>query len=200
VTCSAGPSSNETDLIRAIQRGDAGSAARLYHRVRPSIERALRRTLRGGSDDFEDLVQVTFERLLRTVVERKFQGRSQLGTWASSIAVHVAIDAIRRRIREQRVFAEAASESSFVSDAFCERRLEARCEVRRILAVLSRMKPQLARMVVAHDVLGHDVKSVAALEGLNANTAQSRLRRARLELLRRVQASVASPGDFDGAG
>src|SRR5688572_12386979 len=90
-------------LVEAIQAGDARAAAPLYAALRPSIERTLYRVLHGRPPEFDDLMQTTYERVLRTTARGDFEGRSQLKTWASSIAAHTAVDYIRRRGLEQKL-------------------------------------------------------------------------------------------------
>src|SRR5690606_16841928 len=50
-------------LVAAILAGNSRAAGTLYEELRPSIDGALRRVLHGRRTDFEDLVQITFERV-----------------------------------------------------------------------------------------------------------------------------------------
>ncbi len=181
-------------LVRAILDGHGSSAGELYDGLRPSIEHALRRVLHGRYADFEDLVQTTFERVIRTLIEGRFEGRSRLSTWAGAIAAHVAMDSLRRRTRERRLFTEPDTVESEprATTWVPERQLEARSEVRRLQGILSRMKPELANALVLHDVLGYSVPQLARLDGIKMTAAQSRLSRARKEFARRLSASIAS--------
>jgi len=150
--------------------------------------------LHGRYADFEDLVQTTFERVIRTLIEGRFEGRSRLSTWAGAIAAHVAMDSLRRRTRERRLFTEpdAVESEPRATTWVPERQLEARSEVRRLQGILSRMKPELANALVLHDVLGYSVPQLARLDGIKMTAAQSRLSRARKEFARRSSASIAS--------
>lgn len=184
---------SDDELLRAILGGNSAAASMLYDALRPSIEHALRRVLHGRYTDFEDLVQITFERVIRTIIEGRFEGRSRLSTWAGAIAAHVAMDSLRRHTREQRLFSEPDS-TAVEPQALTllpERQLEARSEVRRLQGVLLRMKPALSNILILHDVLGHSIPQIASLTGLNLSAAQSRLSRARKEFVRRSAASIA---------
>src|SRR5688572_5444014 len=99
-------------LVQAIRRGDAAAAAPLYAFLRPDIERTLYRVLRHRPAEFEDLRQVTYERVIRTIAAGNFEGRSQLKTWASAIAANVATDYLRRRNYELKLFEGLATTSS----------------------------------------------------------------------------------------
>ncbi len=174
-------------LVQAIRRGDSVAAAPLYAFLRPGIERTLYRVLRHRPAEFEDLLQVTYERVIRTIAAGNFEGRSQLKTWASAIAANVATDYLRRRNYELRLFeglgAGALAPAQLASSI--ERQIEARSEVRKVQGILRRMKPRYAALLVLHDLLGHSVPQVAELLDMNAAAARSTLRRARQEFARR---------------
>lgn len=180
----------DQQLVDAIQAGDPRAAAPLYTALRRSIDQALYRVLRDRPVEFEDLVQITFERVLKTIAAGKFEGRSQLKTWASAIATRVAIDHLRRRRMERKLFEamDATDLESFAQSEEPHRRLEARAEVLEIQGVLKRMKPRRADVLVLHDVLEYPLPQVADLVGLSLSAAASTLRRARQELLRRCPA------------
>lgn len=187
---SPGVRSGDGALVLAILRGDRRAASEFYDRLGPVIRHTLRRVLRGPWCDFEDLVQLTFEQVLRGLAADRFRGHSTLSTWAAGIAVHVALDALRRKLRsEGRLSFLHASEP-----AAAEPRLEARAELQRLHEILARMKPALAEVIVLHDVLGHDLGEVAEQMRLTQSAAQSRLFRARKELLRRSAAKGIGGG------
>ncbi len=184
-------------LVQAILGGTRGSAAALYDCLCPSIEHALRRVLHHNNSEFEDLVQITFERVVRTIIEGRFEGRSRLSTWAGAIAAHVAMDLLRRRSRERRVFADGDTPGPepMATTVIPERQLEARSEIKRLQGVLSRMKPELADILVLHDVLGHSIPSISRLYGIKLSKAQSRLGRARKDFVRRSSAKISGRSD-----
>ena len=181
----------DAELVKAVRNGEASAAGALYDRLRPVIDFALRRVLRGRTEVFEDLVQDTFEQVLRALAADRFEGRSSLTTWAAAIAGHVALDRLRRGFREERVLVPAQGDTvGAVLGPGAERRLEARSEVRRLQGVLARMKPELAETLLLHEVLGHELAEVAEIMGVTQSACQSRLFRGRKELLRRVAAQV----------
>lgn len=180
-------------LLAALGAGDPRAALALYEHLRPAIDRALRRVLHGRHRDFDDLVQTTFERILRGVAEERFEGRSTLRTWASAIAAHVALDALRKGGREaKRLYGDVAV-AELPTGQRAEPRMEARAELVRVHDILSRMNPDLAETLLLHDVLGHPLDEVAEMKGAGLSATQSRLRRARQELKRRAAAAI-SPG------
>jgi len=190
-------------LIEAVICGDASVAGALYDRLLPLVDATLFRMLGARAADHDDLVQATFEQIVKTLTTRRFARACSLRTWASSIAANVALNALRSRVRERRVVdrnetAAEASERSFARDD-PERDLALRREIARVRAALREMNPQRAEALVLHDVLGHDLAEVAALMGASIAAAQSRLVRGRRELKQRLEAAERSEADEGGA-
>lgn len=154
------------------------------------MERSLFRILAERGPDFEDLVQVTFERIVRTLVERKFAAQCSLSTWAAAIATNVGIDAVRQRVRERRLFgavsidlADREGTARYSSVAH----LESRTEIQRLQRVLAQMNQGQAEAVFLHDAMGYELAEIAELSGISVAAAQSRLVRGRKDLLRRIK-------------
>jgi RNA polymerase sigma-70 factor (ECF subfamily) len=185
----------DEEIVEGIAAGHEWAADALYDRLHAIVDRTLRRVLHERTADYDDLVQATFERIVRTLAERRFVGACSLSTWASAIAGHVGIDALRATMRDRRLFRRPGSEAADMIELpepeRLERRLEARSEVERIQQILARMKPEQARTLVLHDVLGHELSEIAVLMGVSVAAAQSRLVRGRKELLRRARAHLA---------
>jgi RNA polymerase sigma-70 factor, ECF subfamily len=193
----AGAASQPSDeeLIDAVVRGDASVAGALYDRLLPLVDATLFRMLGTRLPDHDDLVQASFEQIVKTLTTRRFARACSLRTWASSIAANVALNALRSRVRERRVVdrnesAAEASERSFARDD-PERDLTLSREIAKVRAALREMNPQRAEALVLHDVLGHDLAEVAALLGVSIAAAQSRLVRGRRELKQRLESEAA---------
>lgn len=181
-------------IIDGLVAGDAWAAGLFYDRVAGVVERTLRRVLQSSDADYEDLQQMTLERIVESLVERRFSGACSLTTWASAIAGHVGVDALRRRVRERKLFfddQEAALRMPHRADgATAERRLEARSEILLVQHILATMKPERAETLVLHDALGHELSEIAVLMGVSVAAAQSRLIRGRKELVRRAKNQI----------
>lgn len=188
-------SPSDEQVLSGLDAGQAWAARCLVDRLEPIVERTLMRVLQNRSADFEDLVQVTFERIIRTLRDRRFDARCSLSTWASVIATHVGIDALRSRIRERRLFKGRETDGSphheLPSRVDATARLEARAEVIRVQRVLAGMNPAQAEAVLLHDLLGHDLAEIAAITGVSVAAAQSRLVRGRKAFLNRARRAEA---------
>lgn len=182
---------SDQQIIEGLTLGHAWAAGVFYDRVSVVVERTLRRILQSSDADYEDLQQVTLERVVQSLVERRFSGACSLTTWASAIAGHVAVDALRSRVRERKLFREdhepAAHAPQRLDSGTLERRLEARSDIAQVQHILATMKPEHAETVLLHDGLGHELSEIAVLMGVSVAAAQSRLIRGRKELLRRAK-------------
>jgi RNA polymerase sigma-70 factor (ECF subfamily) len=195
---------SDEEIVLGLTRGEPRSAEQLYDRVHLHVQASLRRILRSTGPDYEDLVQASFERILKTLTERALKSPYNLPGWASAVATHVALDALRRRVREQRLFARFAQGPGLgegdldlartsmqvgqqAPSTDPERALSARAELQRLQRILGAMNPKHADVLVLHDVLGHELSAIAEITGLTVAAAQSRLVRGRKDLLRRAQ-------------
>jgi RNA polymerase sigma factor (sigma-70 family) len=180
-------------VVAGLLEGEAWAAEELYLRTHLVVERSVRRVLQSVDSDVEDLVQLAFEKIVRSLVEGTFSGDCRLSTWASAIASNIAVDHIRARIRERDLFPTGAVDAPQLAGARSsniERQLEARAELARLHAVLQRMNEQQAKVIVLHDVLGHELKEIAAIQGVSVAAAQSALVRGRRELVRRAAVTI----------
>ena len=179
-------------LVSGLLAGERWAASALYDRLEPVVDRSLRRVLQ--SNDHDDLVQVVFERIVRTLVERKFAGACSLSTWAKAIAAHVGIDALRTRIRERAMIWDdrvlGAEIAELRTTGSLETQLEARAEIAALQGILCDIDPAQAETLLLHDVYGHELSEIAILMKVSVAAAQSRLVRGRKELLRRARARL----------
>jgi RNA polymerase sigma factor (sigma-70 family) len=175
-------------IVSGLLAGQEWAADALYGRIHPVVDKCLRRILRSTGPDYEDLVQSVFERIIRVLSEKPLTGRCDLPAWSAAVATHVALDTLRRNGRERRLF-QAEVPGLPVrphEEPSVEGRLEARFEMKRVQQILAKMKPDFAETLLLHDVLGHDLLEVAELTDATVTAVQSRLIRARKDLLRRA--------------
>jgi RNA polymerase sigma-70 factor, ECF subfamily len=176
-------------IVAGVVAGERWAHAALYDQLYPVVTRTLEKILRDGSGDYEDLVQVSFERIVRTLIGERRLTVVNLSAWASSIAAHVALDALRGRARERRLFERGNAGSSpadRVAAPSLERQLEARQKLAWLQQTLCRMNADQAQTVLLHDVLGHGLSEIASIMGVTVAAAQRRLSRGHQELLRRA--------------
>jgi RNA polymerase sigma-70 factor (ECF subfamily) len=188
------PPSGERITVGSLMAGERQAHAALYEKLYPVVARTLQKILRSPSGDYEDLVQICFERIVRTLTSERGALVENLDGWAGSIAAHVALDALRRRTRERRLFEREPAGPRRVESvpaASLEQQLEARKQLGWLQETLSRMNSDQAHTLLLHDVLGHGLREIASLMGVTVTAAQRRLSRGRQELLRRAKARAA---------
>jgi hypothetical protein len=91
------------EILRGAAAGEAWAYAALYDALYPFVARALQKILHR-TPDYEDLVQISFELIVRTLQKPRAEPIENLAAWASAIATRVALDSLRTRIRERRLF------------------------------------------------------------------------------------------------
>ena len=179
--------SSDEEILAGLMAGERWAAEALYDRVHVAVRGSLRRILRGQGADYDDLMQASCERILEVLARRGLESPYNLPAWAGAVSARVALDVLRRRVREQRIFeGDGRLGSQPIEGVDPERSVSARSEVARAQRLLSMLKPAQAEALVLHDVLGHDLKAIAELTGVSVAAAQSRLSRGRRELMRRA--------------
>jgi len=190
----ARPPRADAELIEAVVCGDGAVAGELYDRLLVTVEQTLFRVLGRRESDHEDLVQSSFEQIVKTLATRRFAGACSLKTWASSVATNVGLNALRSRRRERGVFdrSEVDLPASSAASDNPERDASLRRDIEHVRGVLASMSPARAEALLLHDVLGHDLAEIAALTGVSLAAAQSRLVRGRHKLHERLGKRGAS--------
>ena len=189
------PPPTQAEILAGVAAGQRWAHAALYDMLYPVVARTLQKILHETSSDYEDLVQTSFERIVRTLTQERAAQVVNLPAWAGSIAAHVALDALRAKIRERRFFdrddASLPRAVEMVVAPNMERQLEARRQLEWLQETLARMNNDQAQTIVLHDVLGHDLAEVAVMMGASVAAAQRRLSRGHHELLRRAQSRAS---------
>lgn len=182
------PALDDSQLLASVRAGDPDAAAALHDRLRPVVERAIRRILGRQDRDHEDLAQQAMIQVVYTV--DRFRGDCPLDAWASTVAAHVVYNHLRRRTTERRLFESLRSgdDEAPASRRSLSRETAARSELRRVLKHLDAIEEAKAWAYVLHDVCGYDLREVAEITESSVAAAQSRLVRGRNELRARIAA------------
>ena len=157
--------------------------------VQATVDTVVRRLIGSRDPEYEDLVQSSLVNVIATMDHGKFRGECPPGGWAAVIARNVAVDAIRARARERRVFqhgwdaAVADDRSRVVAEPNPERLTDIHLTLDRVNRALAGLGPKKARVVYLHDVLGYELGEVATMLGTTVAAAQSRLVRGRREIV-----------------
>jgi RNA polymerase sigma-70 factor (ECF subfamily) len=183
------PALDDSELLAALRAGDAGAATALHDRVRPQVDRTIRRLLGPNDVDEDDVAQQAMIELVFTI--DRYRGDCSLDSWTSTLTAHVVYKQLRRRKTERRLFASVApdpEDASMRSPTRTGREAVARNLMQRVLRHLDEIDESKAWTFVLHDVWGHDLREIAQITGVSVAAAQARLVRGRREVHERIAA------------
>jgi RNA polymerase sigma-70 factor (ECF subfamily) len=180
-------------LIDAIERGDPHLGGEIYERLIRVVDSTLCRIVGPGDRDHDDLVQMAFEQIVTTIAKKKFARACSLTSWAAAVTCNIALNAIRSRSSERKVFdlrQVIDGDADWVrSDSDLERQIDAREKLHTVRRHLATMGVERAQTLLLHDFFGKELSEIAVLTGVSVAAAQSRLVRARHELFLRLNES-----------
>jgi RNA polymerase sigma-70 factor (ECF subfamily) len=166
---------NERELVRRAATGDARAQRALYD---AHVDRVYRLTYRlAGDDDLAaDLTQETFIRAFDRLGE--FRHESALGTWLHTIAVSVALGALRKQKRRAVRHApldEAVEvgRTDRVADADLRERLH---------EAIDALPEGYRTVFVMYEVEGYTHQEIASALGVQVTTSKGQLFRAKARL------------------
>jgi RNA polymerase sigma-70 factor (ECF subfamily) len=177
---------DDSELLAAMRRGDPSAATALHDRLRPQVDRTVRRLLGARDPDFPDVTQQAMIQIVGTV--DRYRGDCSLDSWTSAVAAHTVYKHIRRRKTERRIFgaldADLLAETR--SPSRTGRDVMVRNLMKRVLQHLDEVEEAKAWAFVLHDVCGYDLREIAKITGVSAAAAQTRLVRGRREVHERI--------------
>ena len=183
------PLRNDDEILAGVRRGDAGLAEDFYWRVKPTVDRTVRRLLGRLDCDGDDLVQMALIQLIESVTG--YRGECPLDAWVSAVSANVVYKHIRRRRLERTIFAAALEGDEEIAVSPKLSSVEAaqlREALRQIADHLTTMRPDRAWAFLLHDVCGYSLDEVAHICDVSVVAAQSRLVRGRRDVHDRIAA------------
>jgi RNA polymerase sigma-70 factor (ECF subfamily) len=173
----------DASIVQALRRGEAGAPFAAWARLRPDVDRTLRR-LMGPDCDVDDLSQDVFLRFFAAVP--RLRDPEALRSFLFGICLRVTRR--ERRSRWLRRLLRLTDDGELPERAAAGGPdAEVREVVRRYYQTLDRLGADARSLFIARTIDGLPLHEVAALHGLSVSTAQRRLARA----TRRVAALVA---------
>lgn len=141
------------------------------------------RSVMGGTDEVEDVVQLVFIEVHRCLP--RFEGRSKLSTWIYRIAVNVALQHLRKKKRQRWLTLgltgdedqRQASQRSLASQ------LEDREVLKEVYESVDKLSEKKRVVWVLHELQGLDPQQIGEVLEIPMNTVRSRLLAARGEIM-----------------
>ncbi len=164
----------DRELARRAADGDTAARRRLVDKLMPRV-RSTVHYLAPGDSDADDLVQLSFIEILRSIA--LFRGDCRLETWASRIAVRTTISQLKERRRRLR-WLDPRPEADL--EPVDERTPEGQSEQlqlrRHIKRLLERLPVAQRVVIVLRLVQGMSLNEIAEITDAPLNTTRERLR------------------------
>lgn len=160
-----------SSLVARAQAGDAAALEELAREELPKVERLLLRLL-GPRKDLEDLVQVVFLELMRSLT--RFRGDSQFSTFVGGITVQVARRAMRRSAWDRRKMPMPDVEPPAL-DASVEVVVHQRAQLAALRRALEALSEDHRVALLLWALEGLEPKAIAELMGASVSATRSRI-------------------------
>lgn len=168
--------SRDTGLAQLVASGNREAQHELFRVLKQSVHATLYRVL-GSNEHMEDLLQDSFIEIFRSIA--RYRGEAQLTTWADRIAARVAFHYLKRK-RSNRDKERAPVQLHVVGSP--EEHAHHREGLKRLYALLRRMKPEHHIALALFLVDGRSLEEVAEITGVTVIAAKNRVSRARRKL------------------
>lgn len=181
------PAWKDPELLNAVAGGDLGALRVLYDRHAPWLSARLTRRC-NSPEAVADVLQDTFVALWKGA--ERWRGDGEVAAWLWGIAIRRLVSRLRGR-REvlvlplEEVVAARAPESS------AEDMVLLGVEYGDLGAALQRLSPEMRAVVQATVLDGLTTREAARLLGIPANTAKTRLHRAKAQLRQNLTEGLA---------
>jgi RNA polymerase sigma factor (sigma-70 family) len=178
---------SDAELLSAAKRGDQAAFGRLFERHSKKILHSTLRITRNR-EDAEDALQECF--LSGLVHLNDFDGRSQLSTWLTRIAINAALMKLRRNRYSREVPMEFLDEEGKERPRFQlidgslnpEESYVERERARLLRDALGELRPRVRAAIEICQLQEYSVKETARKLGISTAAAKGRLFHARVAL------------------
>mgnify|MGYP001351779775 FL=1 len=173
------PKREEEDWIAACIRGDSGAQRKLFGALFPYLKGAVQRYI-FDEDEIQDVLQEAFILIFKNI-DMFDAKKGKLRSWASRIAINVAITQGKRRQRIQELPGQTALEvkpSAIETLALSD-----------LISVLKGMPKEQYEVINLYIVEGYSHKEIGEMLGIAAELSRQRLTRAKKWVMERFKLS-----------
>lgn len=167
------------EAVRAVLNGHPSAFQRIVEATSTRLVRLSARIM-GNVTDAEDVVQESYVKAYRSLVEGRFDGRSRVETWLYRIVVNATIDAKRHRKR-RAVLTDALDGVGWDGAASAEAHLA----LKELADLLSILPPDQQAVLVLKAVEGFTSTEIAEMLSTTEGAVEQLLVRARANLRKR---------------
>jgi len=178
---------DETQLVAALQRGDAAAFETLVRQHGDALYRLAVRVL-GNEADARDAVQDAFISAFKEI--KRFEGRASLKTWLYRIVLNAALMRRRTRQRKNEVsiddllphIGEFRHEPEWNFTESAEDIVTREHVQQHVRGQIERLPEAYRTVLLLRDIEGYDTRETAELLGDSEGSVKVRLHRARAAL------------------
>jgi len=181
------PVREDPELLTAVAGGDLGALRVLYDRHSPWLSARLTRRC-NSPDAVADVLQDTFVALWKGA--ERWRGEGEVAAWLWGIAIRRLVSRLRGR-REVLVLPLEEVAAARAPEASTEDMVLLGVEYGDLGAALQRLSPEMRAVVQATVLDGLTTREAARLLGIPANTAKTRLHRAKAQLRQNLTEGLA---------
>jgi len=181
---------DDIELITKARRGEPDAARALYDRHASRVWAVIRRMI-GDRALAEECAQEAWLRIYRALPG--FRGDARFSSWAHRIAVHCAIEGLRRRGRTQgreRPLEAGPAASSRAAPVVLRIALE---------RAIDALPEGMREVLVLHDVEGYSHVEIGEALGIAAGTSRSQLYKARARVREALRADSRTIDRSEGS-
>jgi RNA polymerase sigma-70 factor (ECF subfamily) len=174
--------SEDMEWVERIRQGDPDDFGEIVRRYQSRVFGILYRYERDHHR-LEDLAQETFVKAWRAL--QQFDGRAPFEHWLSRIAVHVALDHLRKqkRTRPEMALAELSEDALDLLADPREHGEETNRQARELLDLaLSQLSPADRLVITLQEIEGRSIREISATTGWSGVAVRVRAMRARIKL------------------
>lgn len=197
---SQGQALTDEEIVARILGGETAMYEILMRRHNQRLYRAVRAIVRDEAEA-EDVLQEAYVLAYRAL--RQFEGRAQLSTWLTRIAVNEALGRMRKAARfeslEQTFDEDGAPKTVAVDPRMSPETQAANAETRALLeTVIDKLPLPYRQVFMLREVEGLSTEETAQSLGVEPDNVKTRLFRARAMLRRNLfrQAQATSAAAF----
>jgi RNA polymerase sigma-70 factor, ECF subfamily len=177
----------DEELVRAVQRGDAGAMDALIRATYQAVYGLCLRLL-GDPADAADATQEVYVRVVRSVLG--FRAESAFATWLHRVTVNVCATALRRRgdvrargqVAGPVAFATPDTADQVAAADDTEDRVVSLDQARRVSDAIAALPADARAVVTLRDLQGLSTKETARMLGVSEGAVKVRLHRAHKRL------------------
>jgi RNA polymerase sigma-70 factor (ECF subfamily) len=174
------PDVSDADLATRACRGESAALAMLYQRHGDAVIGIAYR-LMGSVQDAEDVLHDVFLGLPEALL--RYQERGSLGAWIRRLAVHTALDRMRRGRRRREVSLDRLHPPQAAGSA------DAILAAATLQDAIAKLSDALRTVFVLKEIEGYSHGEIGSLLGISVSASEARLSRAVKALARQLRSS-----------